>query len=326
MRVFDCQSHVFPRQYAELLTRNSGAVRVRRAQDAYDVEYEDLVRFRLNPDVYDPDKKLADMDRTGVDMALLSINIPGPELLDEELRLEAAKCCNDAIADLTARHPDRFVGLAVIPWQDTDAARSELARAVNELGLRGVVLYSHLAGQPVDSPLFEPLFAFAAQQRIPVVLHPTYPTWSRVVSDYAMVPMLGMMVDTSIAMLRLILGGTLERHRSLKIVHPHCGGVLPYLMPRVVEQTEVKGRGRENISRPPDEYYRQVYLDLVSPSPQAMQYAIDFAGAEHCLFGSDHPWVSIDTFLECVSSLKLQPRDRDRILFENACGLFSVDA
>ena len=325
MRIFDCQSHVFPREYAELLTRNTGSVRVRRANGAFDVEYEDLVRFRLDPAVYDPEKKLADMDRAGVDMTLLSINIPGPELLDEDLRLEAARCCNDSIADLVARNPDRFVGLAVIPWQDTEAARTELARAVDDLGLRGVVLYSHLAGQPVDSALFEPLFAFAAQERIPVVLHPTYPTWSRAISDYSMVPMLGLMVDTSIAMLRLILGGTLERHPELTIVHPHCGGVLPYLMPRVVEQTEVKGRGRENISRPPDEYYKQVYLDLVSPSTQAMQFAIDFAGADHCLFGSDHPWVSIESFLEYVSGLKLSPRDRDRILFENSCRVFSVE-
>lgn len=324
MQVFDCQSHVFPREYAELLTRNSGPVRARRIGDDYQIVYDDVVEFRLSPEVYDPRKKLADMDRAGVDVALLSINIPGPELLDAELRLEAAQCCNDYIADVVSRFSDRFVGLAVIPWQDEEAAGREMVRAVTQLGLRGVVLYSHLAGAPVDSPTFEPLLAAAAQDRIPVVLHPTYPVWSSTIRDYSMVPMLGMMVDTSIAMLRLILGGILERYPQLTIVHPHCGGVLPYLMPRVVEQTEVKGRGRERISRSPDQYYKRVYLDLVSPSTRAMQYAIDFAGLNHCLFGSDHPWVRIESLLECVAGLQLDPQDRDKILYRNACRVFSV--
>jgi predicted TIM-barrel fold metal-dependent hydrolase len=139
-----------------------------------------------------------------------------------------------------------------------------------------------------------------------------------------MIPMLGLMVDTSIAMLRLILGGVLERYPQLQIVHPHAGGVLPYLMGRIVEQTEVKRRGREHITQSPAEYYKRVYLDLVTPSALAIRYAYDFAGADRLLFGSDHPWVGTDTMLSLIEGLDLPEQDRARILGLNAASLFGI--
>ena len=139
-----------------------------------------------------------------------------------------------------------------------------------------------------------------------------------------MIPMAGFMVDTSFAMLRLILGGALERHPQLKVVHPHCGGVLPYLMGRVVEQTEVKRRGRDHINQSPRETYRRVYLDLVSPSQLAVNFALDFAGADQLLFGSDHPWVSIDAIMQYVRALDCSDDEMAKILGGNARALFGI--
>jgi predicted TIM-barrel fold metal-dependent hydrolase len=140
-----------------------------------------------------------------------------------------------------------------------------------------------------------------------------------------MIPMFGLMVDTSIAMLRLILSGTLERHPDLLIVHPHCGGVLPYLMPRVEEQTEVKRRGREHIRKPPGEYYRNVYLDIVSPSTLAMDFAYKTSSPDRLLFGSDHPWVRIEAILAHFRQLPIPEADQRKILGENACRLFKIE-
>ncbi len=320
----DCQSHVFPRGYAELLLANRGAVTTRREGDVYRVSYGELQRFDLALDVYDPGRKIRHMDEAGIDVSVLSINIPGPEVLDAELGVQGARLCNDAIAELASRSGGRFVGLAALPLQDMPSAMAEYERAVSGLGLRGVMLYSHIGGRPVDSPDFEPLYARAARDRIPLVIHPTVPTWSEAIRDYSMIPMLGLMVDTSIAMLRLILSGIMERHPDLLIVHPHCGGVLPYLMPRVEEQTEVKRRGREHIRRPPGETYRRVYFDLVSPSAQAMEYVLRFSSADRLLFGSDHPWVSIGAILEHAERLALSPDDRARVMGGNACRLFRI--
>lgn len=320
----DCQSHVFPKTYAEILCRNTQFVVTQKRKETYHISYGDVQQFTLNPDVYDPKRKIEDMDRAGIDVSVLSVNIPGPELLQPELGIEGAKVCNDYVAELCESYPERFVGVATLPLQDMSEAMDEFDRAINTLGLRGVILFSHVNGKPVDSKEFEPLYERAEQQRIPLVLHPTIPTWSDVIKEYSMIPMLGLMVDTSIAMLRLLLSGMLERHPDLLIVHPHCGGVLPYLMPRIVEQTEVKGRGRDHITKSPAEYYRNVYMDIVSPSTLAMHYVYDFSDADHLIFGSDHPWVKIEAILAHFNTLKIPEEDKTKILGLNACSLFRI--
>lgn len=95
-------------------------------------------------------------------------------------------------------------------------------------------------------------------------------------------------------------------------------------MPRVEEQTEVKGRGRKHIRRPPGEYYSRVYLDLVSPSALAMEYAYRFAGADRLLFGSDHPWVRIGIFRTHLEGLHLPAGELEKILGSNAVRLFRI--
>jgi aminocarboxymuconate-semialdehyde decarboxylase len=324
MVIVDCQSHVFPKEYAEIIRKNTGSVQAQEKDGTYLVSYGEIYKFMLNTQVYDPKLKLKDMDAAGIDVSMVSTNIPGPERLLPELGIEGSRIINDYIAELCKKYPGRFYGLASLPLQDVPAAINELKRAVHDLDLRGIILYSHINGKPVDSPEFEPLYEQAEKLRIPLVLHPTVPTWGDVIKQYSMIPMIGLMIDTSIAMLRIILSGILERHPDLLIVHPHCGGVLPYLMPRVEDQTEVKGRGRENIKASPGEYYRKVYMDLVSPSALAMQYAYDFSDADHLLFGSDHPWVTIDTIMHHFNLLSISENDKAKILGTNACRLFRI--
>ncbi len=320
----DCQSHVFPPAYAELLCRNPRWLLTTRRADAYTIDYGDIHRFVLRPEDYDPAAKLRAMDAAGVDLSVLSVNIPSPELLAPDLALEGARLCNDYLAETCARHPGRFVGIASLPLQDVPAAIGELDRAVDHLDLRGVFLPSHVAGTPLDAPQFAPFYRHVAGRGIPLVLHPTVPSWGAAARDYSMVPMFAMMVDTSLAMLRLILGGVLERNPALRVVHPHAGGVLPYLMGRVEEQTEVKGRGREHITRPPSAYYRNVYLDLVSPSALALRYAYDFSGPDRLLFGSDHPWIAIEGFVALIDGLAIPAADKAKLFGSNAAELFRI--
>ena len=320
----DCQSHIFPSGYAELLKQSVDSLTTTGGNGAYMITYGDLQQYTLRLADYDPLAKLRAMDAARIDLSVLSVNIPGPELLAPELAIAGARLCNDELAELCARWPDRFIGLASLPLQEVPAALAELDRAVDELGLRGAILPSHIDGVAVDAPELEPLYARAEAHGVPLVLHPTVPRWGAAIKDHAMIPMLGFMVDTSIAMLRLILGGVLERHPALRIVHPHAGGVLPYVMGRVEDQTEVKGRGREHITRPPMTYYRQVYLDLVTPSALAMRYAYDFAGADRLLFGSDHPWIDMTTFVELVEGLAIPTADKAKIFGLNACELFNL--
>ncbi len=322
MRI-DCQSHIFPRAYIEVLAQNPHPPQVILLGTEAVVTYGDVQQFRLQDEAYDPRRKLADMDAAGVDMALLSTNIPSPCMLAPELGLTGAQAINDAIGAVVDAHPDRFAGLACLPWQNPEEAISEMAR-VNRMGFRGIMLYSHIGGAPVDEARFIPIYAYAEAIGMPIVMHPTVPTWGAAIKEHWMIGMMGLQVDCSFALLRLILSGILERHPHLQFVMPHVGGILPYMSGRIDHQTEVLGRAREHIKRPPSAYLRHIYLDTVSPSAQTLHYAYQFSGAHRLLFGTDHPWVEMPRFVRLIEEMHIPEKDKARIFADNARSLFRL--
>ncbi len=322
MRI-DCQSHIFPKAYIEILAQNPHPPQVVRRGSEAVVRYGDVQTFRLQDEVYDPKRKLKDMDAAGVDMALLSTNIPPPCMLAAELGNKGAQAINDAITELVDAYPHRFAGLACLPWQNPDEAITEIER-VKGLGFRGIMLYSHIGGKPVDAPDFEPIYAYAETLHMPIVMHPTVPTWGEAIKDHWMIGMMGLQVDNSFALLRLILSGILERHPDLRIVMPHVGGILPYMSGRIDHQTEVLGRARENITRPPSVYLQRIYMDTVSPSGQALQYAYEYSSADRLLFGTDHPWVDMPRFVRLIEAMSIPEADKACIFSENAIKLFNL--
>ncbi len=322
MRI-DCQSHIFPSEYIEILAINPHPPQVIRSGNEAIVTYGDVQTFRLQDEAYDPKRKLKDMDVADVDMALLSTNIPPPCMLSPELGSKGAQAINNAIAALVDKYPNRFAGLACLPWQNPDEALSEMDR-VKKMGFRGIMLYSHIGGKPVDAPHFEPVYAHAEEQQLPIVMHPTVPTWGEEIKDHWMIGMMGLQVDNSFALLRLILSGILERYPNLQLVMPHVGGILPYMSGRIDHQTEVLGRAKENITQPPSAYLRQIYMDTVSPSLQALHYAYQFVGENRLLFGTDHPWVDMPRFVSLIEKMDIPDTARSRIFGENAAVLFDL--
>jgi aminocarboxymuconate-semialdehyde decarboxylase len=128
-----------------------------------------------------------------------------------------ARECNDFIAGVVRQHPQRFVGLCVLPLQDMRASMEELDRCVRKLGMKGIRLYTNLAGRFADEPEFRPLFARAVEYDIPVLLHPAKPITSDIVKDYEMISSLGNMFDDTIALNRILLSGILDGLRSLSL-------------------------------------------------------------------------------------------------------------
>jgi predicted TIM-barrel fold metal-dependent hydrolase len=139
-----------------------------------------------------------------------------------------------------------------------------------------------------------------------------------------MAPTLGLMFDTSIALTRIILAGMLDEFPKLNLVCPHVGGTVPYLVGRMDHQTQVLKRGAEHIRKPPSEYLRGVWLDAVSPLPQAIKYGCDFVGVDRMLYSSDHPWVDPKLIISCIHQMKLPAADEQKIYAANAQRLFRL--
>ena len=323
----DCQSHFFvPELVAMMAKRSEPPYSYRREGQTYVVTGlagQDSWHRRLRDKHMDVDAKLADMDEAGISLTTISTNDPGPETFGAE-GPAAARVINDWIADLGKRYPERFAGLIVLPLQDMNASLKELDRCANQLSMKGVLLYSNLDGRFPDEPEYAELFAEAERMDLPVLLHPAHPVTYEQTRGRGMMAGLGLMFDTTIALGRIILAGILDKHPKLKLVCPHVGGTLPYLIGRIDHQTQVLGRGAENIVKPPSEYLRSVYLDAVSPIPMAIQYGIDYVGIDRMLYASDHPWVDPKTIAGHIQSLGLESGDQEKIFGGNARKLFKL--
>ena len=323
----DCQSHFFVPELVQMMAkRKTPPYSYQKDGQTYVVTGlagQDAWHRRLREKHMDIDAKLHDMDEAGINLTTISTNDPGPESFGSE-GLTAAQVVNDWIADLGTSHPGRFAGLIVLPLQDMNASLKELDRCVNKLGMKGILLYSNLDGRYPDEPEFTELFAEAERMDIPILLHPAHPVTYEQTKGRSLMAGLGLMFDTTIALARIILAGILDKHPNLKLVCPHVGGTLPYLIGRIDHQTQILKRGAENINKPPSEYLKQIYLDAVSPIPMAIQYGIDFVGIDRMLYASDHPWVDPQLIATHVKSLGLSDQDQAKIFGGNARKLLNL--
>ena len=102
MRV-DCQTHIFPDEYAEILARSPEWPRMEIQAEQFVLVYGDAQTFAMGREAYGIEYKLRAMDTAGIDLSVLSVNMPGPENLVSELALPAARAANDALAEAVAQ-------------------------------------------------------------------------------------------------------------------------------------------------------------------------------------------------------------------------------
>ena len=237
----DCQSHLFVPELLALMEKRSTDPRVFTRDGTRYLQMGDWLR-KVPPLYTDVAAKLATMDAAGIALTALSINDPGPEWFGAD-GPAIAQLQNDYIAGLARKHPARFFGLCVLPTQDIRASLAELDRCVKKLGMKGWLLYTNLAGKFPDEPEFRPLFARAVELDLPVLLHPAKPITTELVKAYEMTSTLGNMFDNTIALTRLLMSGILDEFPKLKLVCPHLGGTLPYIVGRLDHQVTVLKRG-----------------------------------------------------------------------------------
>lgn len=271
------------------------------------------------PQLTDPDRRIMDMDRTGLDMQALSIN---PSSIFNDLDIAAAlplyRRYNDALAEVVTAYPDRFVGLATLPLQDVPAAVAELERSVG-LGLGGLQLGSNLAGRNLDVPELRPLYQKAEQLDVPIFLHPYYVAAAERMSRYWLVNLVGNPMDTAIAVGSLIFGGVLHDHPALRFVVAHGGGAVPYIVGRWdhgYRELEVC----QSVPEPPSTYLRRMFFDSLTHSDAARSYLVDVVGADRVVLGSDYPFPmgDPDPVAAVRRSVGLSPQARSTILNDTA--------
>lgn len=320
--IIDCQSHVFVPEVIEIMRGRTADPSVYEKDGELWIKMGDWHR-KLRPNHTNVEEKLARMDACGIAATMLSTNDPGPEWFGEQ-GLQIARVIHDFLADIARQHAGRFYGLMVLPLQDREASEAELERCVEELDMRGILLYTNLAGSWPDEDRFRWLFGRAEELGLPILLHPAKPMTTEQVKGYELTSTLGNMFENTIALSRIVMSGILDEHPKLKLVCPHLGGTLPYICGRLDHQVQVLKRSNQELKRAPSDYLRNIYMDIVSPLPEAMRFALDFSSADRLLFSSDHPWVDPQLILDDFNQLSLDDVSRQKILGTNAKELFRL--
>ncbi len=293
-------------------------------------------------------KPLSDLDARFRDMDSVPdyrqvISLPNPsleEIGDAQTGRELARIANDEMAELCAKHPDRFVGFAAAVYlDDVETAIAEADRAIHQLGAKGVLIYNHVAGHPLDEARFRPFFAALAQWKKPIWLHPTrtasmpdYASESK--SRFEMWWCFGWPYDTSIAMTRLVFDGLFDRHPDLEIITHHCGGMIPFFDGRVGPGMDVLGARTSDedysqilpsLKRPHMEYFKLFYGDTAMfGATTGVRCGLDFFGPSKIVFATDAPLGPIAKTYKGIAEMDLSADDRHAILYGNAARLLRL--
>lgn len=234
----------------------------------------------------DVDGRLRAMDAAGIEVAVLAPPPPGAEVAPIPARATLARQVNDEVLALAARYPGRFVVALCLPMPDAAAAAAECRRVGAEADVRAVSLLAHLEGPALDGESQDALYAACVAEGLAVLLHPGMDAGPPPFADWRLATALIAPLSTTLAAARLALSGTLDRHPHLDVVVPHLGGVAPYLLQRLEDQSS-PGDAAHPLS-----YYfaERFYLDSCSFHPPALACARASIGARRILLGSDYPF------------------------------------
>ncbi|MBZ5698700.1 MAG: amidohydrolase family protein [Acidobacteriia bacterium] len=275
--------------------------------------------------------RLQEMDKEGIDVQALSINSFWYSA-DRDLAHRLVDLQNEKLAAICATHPDRFVAFASVALQFPELAAQQLEEGVKRWGLRGGAIGCSVpGGEELSSPKYDLFWAKAEELQVPIFVHPQNSAnqtgiRNRVQGNGVLGNVIGNPLETTIFLSHMIFEGTLDRFPNLKICAAHGGGYLPSYADRMdhgclVFPTECK----KNIKKHPTEYLKQIYVDSIVFTPEALRHLIAVVGVNQIGLGTDYPFPWSTTPVDHVFATPgLSDADRIAILGGNMCKLLKI--
>ncbi len=240
---------------------------------------------------WDPDVRLEQMDRDGVEHQIISAT---PVLFaynrEPQHALDCARLFNDAALELCARGKGRLRALCQVPLQDIDASCAELTRCMRA-GHLGVQIGNHVGDKNLDDPGILTFLHHCADQGAAVLVHPWDMMAAQRMSKYMMPWTVGMPAETQLSLVTLIVSGAFDRlPASLRICFAHGGGSFAYLLGRLQNAWQHQELARGAAQFPPNHYLSRFYVDSAVFDERALQFLVEIMGADRVLLGSDYPF------------------------------------
>ena len=324
--IIDFHNHYYPPAYLDALRRGPTAVKITVDERGnpllhYPGDYNIAVRGHR-----DIDYRQRVLEETGVDKQVLTLTSPGTHVEMPARATELARIVNDSFAEIVAERGERFTALATLPLNDPSESVAELERAMTRFRFSGAMLFSNVNGTGLDDRCYWPLYEKANELGAVLYIHPIHPVGVEAMTEYWLMPLVGFLMDTTLAAGKLVFSGIVHRFPRIKWVLAHLGGAVPYLAERLDRGYAAFSECRANIDRPPSEYLKTFYYDTVNFDVDALMLAIKFAGIDHVLAGSDYPHQigSLTRMMQSIAALPLSEIEKQKILGGNAARILGL--
>ncbi len=325
-RKLDLHTHYYPPIYFDKIRELPSEFSFDKSPSGQTIiTYRGARFFGVTPPMTDVVQRIADMDRVGIDVEVVSLSTPNVFFADAQRQPEIARIVNDAYAELIAKHPARFKAFASIPMDAPDEALKELHRAINDLKLNGVILLSNIGGQPLTSPVYRPFFEEANRMKLCILLHPMLPANADPFREYVLGPIVGFMFDTTLAVARMCFDGMFRDLPDIRWIVAHLGGAVPYLMERIDNGWRDFAECRAKIDELPSTYLKRLYYDTVNFNQHMLTMVREMIGADHMVMGSDYPHLlgSIERSVSSIESLEIPQAEKERIFEGTALSILN---
>jgi aminocarboxymuconate-semialdehyde decarboxylase len=327
----DIHNHFYPTQFLKQLEKDGAVVGLTVEKDDWGRQI--LVQqgtrvVTITPPMNNIELRLQDMEEAGFKMQILTLSIPSVDIFPVEVGENLARVINDEFAQICRDHPEHFMALATLPFLDPDRTVKELERCIEKLNFVGACIGSNINGMGLDHELLYPFYERMSSYDLPIHIHPRAPRDKETYKDYRLGPMIGFEMDLCVAVVRLVMGGVLERFPNLKFIVSHLGGAIPYLAERIQNCYEAYPECQANITGLAIDYLRRFYYDTVSFFEPALMCAYGFVGAERLVLGSDYPHVigDIREAITSIENLKIPQQDKELIYSGNILRLTHRDS
>jgi len=280
------------------------------------------------PMLTDVGVRLKHMDRMGVDVQAVS---PSPNQTyywtEPGMGQELARAVNERIAQITAQHPDRFVGLGTVPLQNVELAVAELEFLMRTLGLKGVEINPNVNGKELTASNLGKFFAAAEKLNAVIFMHPIGYTQGERLMDHYFNNVIGNPLETTVATAHLIFDGVMERHPKLKVILPHAGGYLAHYWARMDHAWKARPDCRTVLKKKPSKSLEKFYFDTIAFDPGMLGHLIERFGASHVLLGTDYPYdMGVEDPLGFLSKVSgISSSERQKIAGLNAARLLGLN-
>jgi uncharacterized protein len=279
------------------------------------------------------ERRLKSMDDAGISVQVLSNSGAGPDLVPGPDGVAMARETNDYLAKVVANRPDRFAGFAALPLQSPDAAAKEFVRSVKELGFVGAMVHGTTEGRFLDHPGFDAILSAAEELDVPIYIHPHIPPESVRQAYFSDLPAgagrvletagWGWHSETAVHVLRMVVAGTLDRHRRLKLIIGHMGEMLPMMLARADKVFALdSGHLKRPISRT---ILDQVWITTsgIFDEPPFLAALLTF-GIDRIMFSVDYPYSPDAMGREFLERIALAPSDMAKLAHGNADALLKL--